>query len=336
MGGTGTSTALRAVIDAAVQQGLPRAPLEEALGIDPGRHPLDEHVPAAAVQRFWAVLEELSGDELIGIHLAQHIRPGPFFYLLVSSPDLETGWAAIAADLRLLFDAETEPVTLKLTERRAFGYRRHPLGDPLIPQSEAAVVGTVAALCRRLLGGVFGPSAYCFQHPAPPWAGAMRRWAGCPVRYDEEFNGLEVPEAAWRTPFSTHDPALLDLVRYATGHVTVQGAGARSLGERLEAWLGDRLDRERSVAEEEAARALGLSARSLQRKLAEEGRSFRACLDSVRRRLAVQLLGRPELSVGEVAGRLGYSQPSQFTRAFRRWHGVSPAAWCDQRRGAGR
>lgn len=73
-----------------------------------------------------------------------------------------------------------------------------------------------------------------------------------------------------------------------------------------------------------AAVELGLSARTLQRRLAAEGTSYRALLDEVRAQLAEELLASGGLTVGEVARRLGYVEVSSFSQAFRRWYGVSP------------
>lgn len=75
------------------------------------------------------------------------------------------------------------------------------------------------------------------------------------------------------------------------------------------------------------ATELGLSARTLQRRLAEEGTSFRALLDEVREQLAQELLVTGGLTVGEVARRLGYVEVSSFSQAFRRWKGVGPRAY---------
>jgi len=72
------------------------------------------------------------------------------------------------------------------------------------------------------------------------------------------------------------------------------------------------------------AARLGLSGRSLQRRLSEEGTSFKEVLDSFRRGIARRLLSERDVAVYEVAYLLGYSDPSAFHRAFRRWHGDSP------------
>jgi AraC-like DNA-binding protein len=80
-------------------------------------------------------------------------------------------------------------------------------------------------------------------------------------------------------------------------------------------------------AVDEVAEQLALSERTLRRRLAEEGTSFRALVDEVRCALAEELLSTGSLSVEQVAHRLGYAETASFTHAFTRWKGVSPRAW---------
>jgi AraC-like DNA-binding protein len=75
------------------------------------------------------------------------------------------------------------------------------------------------------------------------------------------------------------------------------------------------------------ARRLGTSARTLQRRLREEGTSFAAELDAVRRERAEAFLRAPDVSIAEVSWLLGFAEQSAFTRAFRRWTGVAPTEW---------
>ena len=75
---------------------------------------------------------------------------------------------------------------------------------------------------------------------------------------------------------------------------------------------------------ETVARALGASTRSLQRRLAKAGLSFQELLEHTRRDAASEYLSNSQLSIGEVAYLLGYSEPAAFHRAFKRWHGITP------------
>ena len=80
-----------------------------------------------------------------------------------------------------------------------------------------------------------------------------------------------------------------------------------------------------------AARRLGVSARTLQRQLAEQGHTFNSVRDAVLAERVRTLLERPNATVKEVAARMGYASRTTFVRAFRRWTGTTPAAWRSRR-----
>jgi len=83
---------------------------------------------------------------------------------------------------------------------------------------------------------------------------------------------------------------------------------------------------------ETVARALAIAPRSLQRRLSGAGLSYQQLLDSTRREAAGEYLSDPRLAIGEVAYLLGYSEPAAFCRAFKRWNGMTPQSFRDQRR----
>jgi AraC-like DNA-binding protein len=76
----------------------------------------------------------------------------------------------------------------------------------------------------------------------------------------------------------------------------------------------------------QAARRLHLSVRSLHRRLAEAGLSYQQLVDEARRERAAELLVEPQRKLGDIAAALGYRDPANFSRAFRRWYGVPPSA----------
>ena len=124
---------------------------------------------------------------------------------------------------------------------------------------------------------------------------------------------------------------------------SAQGALSRVLGRYLEERLARLPDEHdflsrfrnelgRALGQGQAdldhlAKRLGMSARTLRRRLREHDTTHRQEQDSVRRRLAMHHLRRREFSIGEIAFLLGYSEPSAFHRAFRRWTGTTAMAW---------
>jgi AraC-like DNA-binding protein len=129
-------------------------------------------------------------------------------------------------------------------------------------------------------------------------------------------------------PLQAADEALSSIVRRrldkALAERDVHGSG--SLSGRVRQLMVKHLG-ETPLTPETVARALAVSRRTLSRRLAEEGTSFRTILDDVRREFACALLQDPSLSIGDVAFFLQYSEPAAFNRSFRRWTGQTPRAF---------
>ena len=87
---------------------------------------------------------------------------------------------------------------------------------------------------------------------------------------------------------------------------------------------------ERDLDAQRVADAIGISKRTLARRLSAEGTSFRAELDQLRRRRAEALLGEGNLTIAEVGVEIGYPDAAVFSRTFRRWHGCSPSEYRDR------
>lgn len=113
-----------------------------------------------------------------------------------------------------------------------------------------------------------------------------------------------------------HEPEAL--ARSAPAEVSA----SQRLARVVEGWAF-----ERPLSVQRAARQLGLSVRTLQRRLRDEGVTHRAVVDTVREAMALRLLTESEYRVSEIAERLGFSDTATFHRAFRRWTGGTPAAY---------
>jgi AraC-like DNA-binding protein len=125
-------------------------------------------------------------------------------------------------------------------------------------------------------------------------------------------------------PFRTADPTTLALLEK---HIEqARAAASQAFTDRMRAAVRQCL-RDGDVGIAHFARALGVSTRTLQRRLQEQGTSHRRLIDEVRRELALELLAAGEVSLGEAACELGFSRPAAFHRAFSRWTGTTPRAF---------
>ena len=136
---------------------------------------------------------------------------------------------------------------------------------------------------------------------------------------------LELPARHLDRPLPLANPQTLALCEGLCRDVVSRRRGRTGLAQEVRVLVTQRIARGAPMAE--VAAGLGLSPRTLRRRLAGEGTAYQQLLDEVRASLATELLGTGVLGVEDVAQRLGYAEASSFIHAFRRWHGCTPTAW---------
>ena len=154
---------------------------------------------------------------------------------------------------------------------------------------------------------------------------AFKEIFGNNVRFNAEKATLSIPEALIKQPLPTSNPILRTLYDAECGRLLAGLSENASCAERTLAAL-DKLEGQYPGLDQMAS-MLHLSTRTYRRRLQDEFTSFQTLLDSVRRKHAMQLLRHPEISVDRVAQRLGFSDASNFRRAFTQWTGRSPSQW---------
>ncbi|MHC6224048.1 AraC family transcriptional regulator [Pseudomonas sp. X10] len=173
----------------------------------------------------------------------------------------------------------------------------------------------------ELLGAGFRPRAVLLRHP--PQAGLVlyRRYFDCPVLFRQARNALVLDSADLCKPCVHHDPQLHAIVRfYLDAHCDPAGG----LGEEVDQHIRNLLPRQRCCLEQ-VAQAMGMTSRTLQRRLEDEGVDFERRVDQLRRVQAEQLLRDSKLSVALIALELGYRCATSFSRAHYRWFGTTPS-----------
>jgi len=161
-----------------------------------------------------------------------------------------------------------------------------------------------------------------FRHPPPDYVDEYERVFDCAITFSEPANELVFERSLLDLPQPYPDDSLHELLLKRADQLLANANGDEQLVERVSQLL--RLQLHEPDAEELAQR-LGLTLRSLQRRLQETGASFSNLLDEARRDAACALLCQPDLAIKDIALRTGFSEPSAFHRAFKRWKGVTPA-----------
>src|SRR5262249_43340762 len=170
--------------------------------------------------------------------------------------------------------------------------------------------------------GRSSPSSAGFRHRPDNPAG-VGRVRGAPVLGGSIADQLVAWEATWRLPRGRRDPVLRHMLEKHADAMLEQLPKQSGISSDVQRSLVGRVGGG-DIRMKSIARELGLSARTLQRRLAEEGATYQELVDDARKQAASRYLNNSHLAIGEVAYLVGFSEPAPFYRAFRRWFGVTP------------
>ncbi len=283
-----------------------------------------EMIPGSLADSWLAAAAAALDDEAIGVRLAPAIPNGALGlldYAMCTSATMRDALERVARHYAIA----TQRVTLTLVEappRAALVLARAPgvaHGKHWIEFSLAAI----GLRMRRNVGRDFPFDEVTFRHEGPPDTSAHDRFFGTRVRFGQAEDRMVFPHDLLAAPLVTASAALAALLDARMRELAPAAAADTFLDEARRA-IAALLDTG-ETAVEPVAKRMHVSRRTLQRELARRGTSHKDLLDEMRRERALVLLGEAR-TVADVAARLGYSEPSAFFRAFRRWTGTSPRA----------
>jgi AraC-like DNA-binding protein len=185
------------------------------------------------------------------------------------------------------------------------------------------MTAAVVHMCRLSAGEAFDPLRVLLRRAEPPCAEQFTEYFRAPVEFEAGRDALLLPTEALQAPLPT---ANLEIAHASEKVIQgyLAGLDRTEIAVQVTARLVELLP-SGDASEQAVADALHMSLRSLQRKLKAEGTSYKALLDSTRRDLAVQYVRSSRMSINEITYLLGFSEPGNFSRAFKRWTGTSPS-----------
>ncbi|TVP52718.1 MAG: AraC family transcriptional regulator [Halomonadaceae bacterium] len=269
--------------------------------------------------------QALLKDPSLGINVARfadYTTFGGLGLIQAAGGDFRTVLQRVARFHRLVSDLvdttiEEAELTITLTFRPATDHQPHP-------QAVVFVMSSLVRLMRARIQRQFNPLHLTTPDIDPALQQAMGRYFRCPVTAGDCFSmRFDASDAAAK--LATSDSQMATLVE---GLLSQRLAAMKtgSLSQRLTLWLETQLpDGDPGLAR--AAEAFHLSTRSLQRQLTSENLTWNRLLENTRKSLAERHLQTPNMSVTQLAFLLGFSDVSAFSRAFRKWFGVSPRAY---------
>lgn len=248
---------------------------------------------------------------------------GIFGYACITSPTLRDAIRFALGHLELSF---TFCIPSVRVDDRTLTLRLDLDGVPVAAR-RFLVERDLAAICTVLTDMLDAPVppldlALPFADPGVPgYAAAF----GVVPTFDAPAALARFPADRLDAPLPQANAVTVALCEQQCRELVAQRRARTGVAEQVRAQLVSVGGAPRSIAD--VATALASSERTLRRRLAEEGTSYRALLDEVRDSLALELLAAGGLSVEDVAIRLGYAEASSFIAAFKRWHGQTPAAY---------
>jgi AraC-like DNA-binding protein len=298
-------------------------------GVDPDllQHP----TLSLALPNYCQVLEEAarqSGCDNFGLYYGQQFKPqalGLLGYIGLCSATVEQA----LVNFSLAFPLHQRNSLIRLVDAGdcyRFDYQvRH--GAILVRRQDAELtLGMTVNLIRHVLGNQWAPRAVNFEHPRPEQWHEHCKLFNAPVYFDMPCNSLLIPKRDLDRSMPQHDPFLLMVMQDSLRQISLSNREGPDIVADTRAQIRHHLAAG-TLTQEYVAEQMSLTSWTLQRRLRDQGITFSALVDKVRCEMATYYLNQRHLPISELAPLLGYSELSAFTRAFRRWFGVSPRQW---------
>lgn len=324
---------LQGLLDYLARQGVDSAELLERVQLSPQiLAQRDLRIAASTYLELLGHGVRLTGDEQLGLHLGEAVRPGYYGvlgYLIMSCATLadalhrQARYAALVGNLGQV-DLADEPPRPGLEPQVAHSWQ------PLLPQqkrqlSEETLAGWVT-FGHWISGLDIPPTEVRFQHAAPADTSEYQRIFRCPVLFDQADNALVFPKRLLATPLGQADAQVRLMLDAYADRLLGEIQQGHSVLDRARLELSRQMPEVGADLQQIAAR-LALSPRTLQRRLREAGLSFNQLVDETRQQLVLHYLRDPALELAEIAFLVGFSEPGSLARAFRRWTGQSPGEY---------
>lgn len=317
------------VLDAAARQGVAREALLTQAGIA-----LDdlqqERWPIDHITRLWRAAVRATQDAGFGLKAGSQVGPANFNVvgeLLQTSASLREAIAAVQKYQRLISDGGRFQM---VAGAQASWLIYHPRQGTLAfsPHQVEAVLAAVLSFIGGAMGTVVRPLQVQFSQPRVGLLAGYREVFACPVAFEQAFSGLLLDNALLDAPLLRADQRRAREHQRAAAARMAELTQGGALAQELRAWMIATLA-SRVPTRAEAAQALGVSERTLARRMQAQGLSFTALLDGVRRDAALQAVTDSTRALADIGLALGFAEPAVFWRAFRRWTGCTPQAWRD-------
>ena len=306
--------------------GLNAEAMFKEVGLDPEKlYKPNARYKDTNLYQLWKLAVHRTGDPSFGLTVAQSWHPTNAHALgfsWLASTTLLDALQRLERYIRVLSDKNNVSVQIMGGEVK-FVLVNPVTTCPSADEHNDANLALVVRLCRTSYGEEFNPIKITMKRPIPKELDRYEKCFRVPVEYASTENSIvfnkselekELPTANAQLAFENDKIVAEYLSRYQRSNLTLQVR--HKIIEQLASG---------KVSQESVAEALVTSLRNLQRNLKKEGASYKELLEDVRRELAAHYMEQSDMSINEITFLLGFSEPANFSRAFKRWTGVSPS-----------
>lgn len=323
------SGAIRKMVSTLTEVGIDPGPVLAEVGLD--RAVVDDkdgRVPIEKLHSLWNVVLRIvprSDGAVLG---AERYSPGDYGLVGFVATSSATLGEAVRHVVRYVGLWTDDPgMELYDDGTLAVAYRAHFADCPGLRVSTEAAPAEILNGARLLTHKRIAPVEVRFSHGAPRDVSVHEAFFGCPVRFGAPDIALVFRKEDLALALPKADAQLGAYLRnVANAALTERRAAPPSAMDRIRELIAEQLQTGVPTLDEIAKR-MATSARTLRRRLEENGTSFRTLLDETRAELARSYVRDKNLSLSEVAFLLGFSEKSAFHRAFKRWTETTPNAW---------
>lgn len=321
----------RRLIETGAKSGADADDLWRLVGLSPERASADARVSDETHLAVWEAIQGAIDDPAFPIVMARTMALDDYEALGLAcktARDVADGFARVTRFLSLW----TNAVAFQLTADEPPRLVIDRPGPPTLGRrcsNESAVAELLGAI-TWMSGEPARPLSVHFRHTAPRSTAAHEDHFGSPLHFDSSFDGLEMDAEILRRPLPLADHGLSEFVLTHLEERAARTSSERTLVDEVAQSISEELPSGGAEIDAVAAR-LGVSVRTLQRRLAEADCKFQDIVTRTRQQLAERMLSQKEPSIAEIAFLLGFSEPSAFHRAFRRWTGKTPGTFRAER-----
>lgn len=325
---TDASVVLRLGYQAIRRAGLPTEEILTKAGVALGQVQTNERTPLNAQNAFWAAAEEVSRDPDIGLHLGEHLplfRGQVIEHLFVSSENFGEGLKRSLAYQRLISDAFHASLVIEDDRCYLTNGRQKYADTPLNRHFSECAVSGILRFFKFITEGRFELLYIDFNFSHGATDDEYLRVYGCPVSLGQRETRLYFDPTILEYPLWQAEPELLQLHEQLALEKLQELARYDLVGEVRRA-IGSSLETGETSLES-VAQQLNITPRRLRTQLSEANTSFQQILSDYRCRLAKRLLATTNESVERIVYLTGFSEPSTFYRAFKRWTQETPVEY---------